>query len=253
MQVKVLGGCASDSTNYNLTAFLINGHVLFDAGTASSALSFEDLPAITHVVLTHAHLDHHRDLPFLIDNIIGRKDSPLEVVGEQEVIDTVHENIFNGKIWPDFSKLPEGNPIVKFRKLAPDQEAVLGELAFKPVLVNHSVPATGYIVMENDAAIVFSADTKATEAIWEEAARLGERLKAVFMECTFPDRMADLADRTCHLTPNTLVRELNKIKGFSGPVYAYHLKAQFRDEIAGELQSLGRNVMAAEDGMELEI
>ena len=254
MRIKVLGGFGSESGSSNLTAFLVNGCVMLDAGTASSVLSPDEQSAITHVALSHAHFDHIKALPFLADNLAGLKDKPVEVAGAPEVIDPIREHIFNGLIWPDFSKLPKDRPAFKFRKLAPGREVAFGGgLKLRAVRVNHSIPTTGFILREEGKAIVYSGDTKATEEIWEKASRLGRELKAVFVETSFPDRMADLAERTCHLTPKTLDKELRKIKGFDGPVYVYHMKTRYVVEIEHELHALGRNIIAVRDGMEWEI
>ena len=46
MKIKVLGGSGSEGPGFNLTGFLINDHVVLDAGTISAALS-EDEQAIS--------------------------------------------------------------------------------------------------------------------------------------------------------------------------------------------------------------
>ena len=58
MKIKVLGGFGSELPGCNLTGFLINGRIVLDAGTISSSLDVSDLRKISHVVLSHAHLDH---------------------------------------------------------------------------------------------------------------------------------------------------------------------------------------------------
>jgi len=256
MRIKVLGGFGSEQPCCNLTGFLLNGCVMLDAGTISTGLTIAEMTAITHVVLSHAHLDHTNALPFLADNVVGKKDSPVIVAAVDEVISAVSSHLFNNSIWPDFTKIPsEDNPVIKYHKLAAGREEKLGGgLEFKPVMVNHAVPTTGFIIKDGDKAIVYSGDTKATDEIWDVAAGLGNNLKAVLVETSFPNCMQEMADKSCHLTPQTLGKELDKIKGYDGSVFVYHVKCQYISEIEREIKALGREgITIVSDGMELEV
>jgi cAMP phosphodiesterase len=255
MKIKVLGGSGSLQKGVGLTGFLINGHVVLDAGTVPGALTVNEQADVTHVVLSHAHLDHISGLPFMVDNIAGLKGSPLQILASGPVLQTLSENIFNGKVWPDFTKIPSPKkPAMKFRELTPGREARIdGGLSIKPFRVNHSVPTTGYIIRENGKSVVYSGDTGATEDIWKAASRLGSALAAVFVETSFPDRMQDLADRTGHLTPRSLKDELKKITGYEGPVFVYHVKSQYLDEIKRELRALKRGVKIVRGGMDITV
>ena len=68
-----------------------------DAGALAHAVDPDDLAAIEHIVLTHAHLDHTLGLPFALGR--GR----FHVWGLQATLDAVRENLLNGRIWPDLS------------------------------------------------------------------------------------------------------------------------------------------------------
>ncbi len=256
MRIRVLGGFGSEQPCCNLTGFLLNGCVMLDAGTISTGLTTSEMTAITHVVLSHAHLDHTNALPFLADNVVGKNESPIIVAAVDEVISAVSSHIFNNSIWPDFTKIPsEDNPVIKYHRLVTGREERLGGgLSFMPVSVKHAVPTTGFIIKEGDNAIVYSGDTKATDEIWVAAAGLGSNLKAVLVETSFPNRMQDLADKSCHLTPQMMGKELDKIKGYDGPVFVYHVKSQHISEIEREIKALGRSgITVLRDGMELEI
>ena len=89
MKIKVLGACGSEQPGSCLTGFLINGRVVLDAGTVSSALTERELKRISHVVLSHAHLDHTRGIPFLADNLLGMGKDPLSVAGAPEALQAV--------------------------------------------------------------------------------------------------------------------------------------------------------------------
>ena len=57
------------------------------------------------------------------------------------------------------------------------------------------------------------------------------------MECAFPNRMSKLADVAKHLTPNLLRRELDKLPP-DLPIWIYHIKPQFYDEVVDELSTI---------------
>ena len=107
MQIRVLGCHGSQTPGCNTTSFLLNGKILVDGGVITSLLTIEEQVNIDYVLVTHAHLDHVRDIMFLADNICYlQKDRPLIVVGTRNVIDTLKTYLFNNIIWPDFSLLP---------------------------------------------------------------------------------------------------------------------------------------------------
>jgi cAMP phosphodiesterase len=255
MNIKVLGGSGSLQRGFGLTGFLINGHVVLDAGTISGALTVAEQAKVTHVVLSHAHLDHISGLPFMVDNVVGLKDSPLEILAFEPALLALRENIFNNKVWPDFTRIPTPkSPVMKFRKLTPGREARISDsLSIKPFRVNHSVPTTGYIISGQGKAVVYSGDTGPTDDIWKAASRLGPALRAVLVETSFPNRLQALADKTGHLTPQSLKGELEKIKGYEGPVFVYHVKSQYLAEIRRELGALKRGIKIVRGGMELKI
>jgi ribonuclease BN (tRNA processing enzyme) len=255
MKIRVLGASGSEQPGRGLTGFLINGRVVLDAGTVSSALTTNELSAISHVVLSHAHFDHTRGIPFLADNLLGMGKSPLCVAGPSETVAALSRHMFNNECWPDFTKIPSvKEPAIRFMKLAPGREYEIEGMSFKPVRVNHTVPTTGYIIREGGKAIVYSGDTKETESIWKAASKFGSELKAVLVETSYPDRMQEMADKTGHLTPRALGMELEKIEGFKGPVYVYHVKSRFQAEIEAGLRALGRKkVVVLKDGMALNI
>ncbi|MCK5375450.1 MAG: 3',5'-cyclic-nucleotide phosphodiesterase, partial [Acidobacteria bacterium] len=59
-------------------------------------------------------------------------------------------------------------------------------------------------------------------------------LKALITECSFPSRLEEVADISLHLTPRTLAVELAKLQK-DIPVYLYHLKPPFVEELREEL------------------
>ena len=105
------------------------------------------------------------------------------------------------------------------------------------VRVNHIVPTVGYLLENQEAAVLFSGDTAPTEQIWE-LGRSKQNLKGVFIEASFPNRLQDIADVSGHLTPRTFGEEYAKL-GRELPAFAYHIKPRFFEEVVTELEALG--------------
>jgi ribonuclease BN (tRNA processing enzyme) len=71
-------------------------------GTVASVLSIEEQKALEWALITHAHLDHVKDILFLADNLCTGERDPFIVMAPQGIIDLLHANLFNNVIWPDF-------------------------------------------------------------------------------------------------------------------------------------------------------
>jgi ribonuclease BN (tRNA processing enzyme) len=110
-------------------------------------------------------------------------------------------------------------------------------LRLTPVPVHHVVPTCGFIIEDGTTAVVLPADTAPTEAIWERA-NATPRVKAVFLEATFPDNMAWLADAALHHIPKTFGPEVAKLQ-HPAAVYAVHIKPRYHDAVVRELHALG--------------
>jgi len=88
-------------------------------------------------------------------------------------------------------------------------------------------------VEDDRAAVLFTSDTGATDEVWEVANRTNN-LRALIVEVSFPNRMQAVADLALHLTPQALAVELAKLKR-RVPVYLYHLKPPYLEELRREL------------------
>jgi ribonuclease BN (tRNA processing enzyme) len=144
--------------------------------------------------------------------------------------------VFNNVGWPDFAQIPPAAPVMKYRTLVDEAEQRVGDLWVTPVAVNHTVPTTGFILHDGTTGFIFSGDTGPTQAIWK-AARGLRGLRAIILECAYPNRLAQLADVARHMTPERIARELDKLPP-NVPVWIYHIKPQFYDEIAEQLSGI---------------
>ena len=113
--------------------------VLIDAGTGIGDLDLADLDSIRHVFLTHAHLDHIAGLPMLADRVFDENfEAPLTVYAREETLRAVQDHLFNGVIWPDFTKLPSAeNPMLRWHVCSPGDTITIGHRDFYAVDVMH--------------------------------------------------------------------------------------------------------------------
>jgi cAMP phosphodiesterase len=192
---------------------LIDNDVLIDAGTGIGDLELADLDSIRHVFLTHAHLDHVAGLPMLVDRIFDEKFLvPLTVYAREETLRAIQEHLFNGVIWPDFSKLPSAQkPMLRYRVCSPGDTIQIGHRDFYAVDVMHSVPSLGYTVQNSGGAFAVSGDTKSNETLWPVLNACND-LRVLVIEVSFPDEMERLASDSGHYCPRTLTRDLERLR-----------------------------------------
>lgn len=262
MNVKVLGCHGSDQLlpepgaprQCGTCGFLVNDRMLIDAGTISSRLSLAEQRGIGHVLLSHLHFDHIKDLPTLADNLVGESERPVVVAGVPEVLKGLEAHIFNGDVYPDFFRIPtEDRPVLATQPLTPGVAMRLDDLQVLPVEVNHVVPTVGFLIGDGIATLLYSGDTFRTDALWRTA-RAVPTLKAAFVETSFPDEEMELASISKHLTPRLLAEELDKLDRPDVAVYVYHMKPKFRARIVDQVNRLGlANVRVLEEGEEIFI
>lgn len=252
MEIRVLGCYGSQLPGFNTTSFLLNGRVLVDAGTVTSVLTMEEQMQIDHILITHAHLDHVRDVMFLADNvnILSRRKTPVAVMSTPGILQAIKDHLFNGVIWPDFLRIPSvEKPVMVFEPLELEVRYPLGDFFVTAVGVSHSVETVGYIIEFEGGTVVFAGDTGPTERLWEMA-RSRRDLRAVFIETSFHDRWRDLAALSGHLTPSCLDAELKKLGDHAPDIYLFHMKPL--DDLGLIKESVGRirnrNIKILEDG-----
>ena len=90
---------------------------------------------------------------------------------------------------------------------------------------------------DQNTAFVYSGDTAETQRIWE-VANQERRLRAAFIETSFPNDLKSVAKVSGHLTPDLLRREIMKLDRPDIALYIYHLKPSYRDLIKAEIQAL---------------
>lgn len=252
MRIRVLGAYGGSTPWHRQTSFLLDGTVTLDAGALTQSLTLEEQARVRSIIVTHSHLDHVASLPFLVENVFSRTDGPIEVVATKDVAALLQAHLFNDAIWPDFTRIPNHLlPAVTFRVVEAGVPFRVNGLHALAVPVSHVVPTYGYLVWNDEACVVFSSDTGPTEALWAEARRRAD-LKAIFVECSFPDAMSEIAEVSKHLTPRTLREEMRKFPA-SVPVNLYHMKPPTLPALRADVAALAEpRIRILDDGDELD-
>lgn len=238
MRLRVLGCHGGELPECRTTCLLIDGHLAIDAGALTGTLHLDELLQVDDIFLTHSHFDHVKDVPLMADLIVGRRSQPVRVRGLADTTATLAAHIFNDKLWPDFTRLPTPeNPTLALVPFEPNETMHVRDLAITGVSVAHPVDSVGFIVEKAGRSIAISGDTGPTQHFWDVVNERNDNV-ALFIELSFPNRMQWLADLSGHFTPQTLAIELTKIRS-DAPVYLYHLKPAFLDELRSEVAALG--------------
>lgn len=252
MKLRVLGCAGAEFPGFRPPAFLVDDHLLLDAGTIGAVLAGEEQWNIRHIFITHSHLDHIRAIPALADNIIVRNlHQTVCVHATPDAIAAMRKHLFNGVIWPDFTCLPDRNtPVISFVPIEAGASTVVSGYDIRAVAVNHTVPAVGYLVSHAGTTLAYTGDTGPTVDFWDHASAAD----ALIVEVSFPNSMEEMALTTRHLTSSLLRAELKKIGKLPRRILITHPKPQYRDTIRREIENLAlEGIELLHDGAVFEL
>jgi cAMP phosphodiesterase len=251
MELRVIGCHGGETPKHRTSAFVVDERLAIDAGSLTSGLDLRAQFRLHACLISHAHLDHMRDLATIADNRCQADCEPLIVGATASTIRAIKKHFFNNLIWPDFSQIPsKTRPTIKFVELKPERRTKLGDYTVRSVLVAHTIESSGFIVESDDATIAYSGDTGPTNRLWE-LLRKQDNLKALLMEVSFPNREQRLATVSGHHTPRTLALDLQKFGTPQDlPTLLYHIKPVFQSEVEQEcarLKKVNLTVMGLDD------
>lgn len=245
MELKVLGCHGGETPKHRTSSFVLDGVLGIDAGSVTGALTLQEQNRLQAVLVSHAHLDHVRDLATLADNRCQGGNRPLVIAGTPWTLAALKKHFFNDILWPDFSRIPlvaGGGMTIEWFPLEPENVYDVAGYRVQSVLVSHTIESAAFIVQKGDGCIAYSGDTGPTHRLWE-VLRETTSLRALLMEVSFPDEMHWLAQVSGHHTPRTLDAELDKLehrrRGL--PVLLYHIKPSFQRQVERELAKLRRS------------
>ena len=234
--IKILGASGSKAKNLNTTSFQIFKDIVVDAGNILNSLG-DDALHVNHIFLTHSHADHITDLPFIIETFFEKRKTPLTIYALEETINVLKKHSFNDVIWPDFTKIKllhsdEFSLVLKVIKA--DEILKINDYTIKAIEANHIPGSCGYVITKNDQAFLISGDTYTNPKIIEELNN-NEKIKSLLIECSFPDKLAELAKLTKHLTPSLVAELLSKVNRKDISVFLYHLKPNYKNELLEDI------------------
>ncbi|MBK6863878.1 MAG: 3',5'-cyclic-nucleotide phosphodiesterase [Ideonella sp.] len=244
MLIRVLGCSGAIAAGCRTTAFLLGDDVLVDAGTGVGDLTLAELARIDHILVSHSHLDHVLAIGLLADSVIRLREAagrpPIKVHALEATLDALRRHIFNGVIWPDFTRLPSAAlPVLELVPVEHGQRLVLGGKTVEVLCASHTVPACGFAVEGSRGCWVYTGDTGPNPALWRRLREL--KVAALVIETAFGDDERELAQVSRHLCPEMLGREL---AGLAGPangavdVHVTHVKPGEIDAVMAEIARL---------------
>lgn len=242
MQLRILGCSGGIGPGLRTTSMLIDDDVLIDCGSGVGDLTLAEQGSIRHIFITHGHLDHIAFIPFLVDSafdaLVG---NPITIHLQAETLDMLRQCIFNGKIWPDFAKLPnEAYPVITYDVIKPGQKVDVDGRIFDVIQVTHTQPAVGYRVQSpSGKSFAFTGDTKNTDEFWE-VLNSYPGLDVLIVECAYADHEDALSEIAGHHRPSTLSVDLDKLR-HQPALYITHQKPGQEDRIMHELSVLLTN------------
>jgi ribonuclease BN (tRNA processing enzyme) len=152
-------------------------------------------------------------------------------------LQALRAHIFNGVIWPDFTRLPTvQQPVLEFVAIETGQVIEIGSRRIEVLPAAHTVPAVGYAVEStapgSRGAWVFSGDTGPNPALWQRLRQM--RLATLVIETAFGDDEAELAQISRHLCPSMLAQELRLLPAPT-EVLITHIKPGEVDAVMSEI------------------
>jgi ribonuclease BN (tRNA processing enzyme) len=248
VKLKVIGSSGGEFPGHNLSAFLIDDKMLLDAGTIGAVLNEPSQWKIRTILITHAHLDHIKGIPFLADNlVIKNKAHSVTIISMQSVLTALKKNLLNNRIWPDFTIISAASrPVLLLKAVLPEKPLEIHGYTITAYKVNHSVPAVGYIIEDPEGKrLLYSGDTGPTEALWKAA----QNINCAIIEVSFPNNMKHMAMKTGHLTPELFMREVKKMECLPEKIFITHPKPLYLKQIRHEIKGLPlKHVTFIKDG-----
>jgi 3',5'-cyclic-nucleotide phosphodiesterase len=241
VDLRVIGCHGGETPRHRTSAFALDGRLAIDAGSLTSGLSLRDQCRLEACLVSHAHLDHVRDLATIADNRAQNDVPPLVIAGTKQTLAILKKHFFNGLLWPDFAKIPnEKNPAIRYLELKPEVRTVIAGYAVRAVLVSHTIECCAFVVEGKNGAgaIAYSGDTGPTDRLWSVLNGVAD-LRAMLMEVSFPNEIQRVATLSGHHTPQTLGPELLKYRSPKDlPVLLYHIKPSFQARVERECARL---------------
>lgn len=277
----------------NISAYLVapihtNDFICLDAGTLNAGIEKAISNKVFNVSATevqrkyikgycisHAHLDH---VSGLIIN--SPADSSKTVYATKKCMQMIENHYFNGETWANFGDEGPGFQLKKyhFQTLTIAEETPIANttMTVKAFPLSHGNPfeSTAFLIQNGKDAVLYLGDTgpdsieksNNLSELWKAIAPLiqSKQLKGIFIEVSFPNEQPDNL-LFGHLTPNHLMKELQKLEHLTGEaalksfkIIITHMKPPVQNmiKIKEQLQKqnhLGLQLFFPEQGKRFEL
>jgi ribonuclease BN (tRNA processing enzyme) len=236
MRVFILPGSSAGTPGHPLTGFVIDGRLAIDAGPLGGVGTPDEQAQIADVLLTHAHIDHVAGLPVFLDNVYRMRHPCPAVHALPDTLDAIQTDVFNDRLMPDFIGMSRRmEPFVSVHPVTPNMPFAVGRYTVTPIPLRHTIPTVGYLIDDKTDAVAILTDTGPIPEVLAAVVKW-PRLRAVFLECSFPNELEELARVTQHQTVSQFVAGARLFPP-GVRVYAVHVKPRYWDQVTAELTS----------------
>jgi ribonuclease BN (tRNA processing enzyme) len=241
MKLRVVGCHGGETPKHRTSAFVLDDRLAIDAGSLTSGLDLSAQMRLEACVVSHAHLDHIRDLATIADNRCQQGAAPLLIAAPRATIRVLKKHFFNDHLWPDFSKISAGSgPTIQYQELALERATTIAGYEVTAIGVSHTVDTAGFLIRSAEGTLAYSGDTGPTDRFWELLNQVND-LKGLLAEVSFPDEQQGLATASGHHTPRTLAADLAKLSDAQAvPTLLYHIKPFFQADVERQCARLKR-------------
>ena len=239
MELRVIGCHGGETPKHRTSAFVLDDCLAIDAGSLTAGLELRAQWKLKACLVSHSHLDHVRDLATIADNRAQKGVAPLIVAGSKATLATLAKHFFNGRLWPDFTRLPSpGRPAIVYQPLSLERPTQVAGYTVTAVPVSHTIDTGAFVVERNGVALAYSGDTGPTDRLWtvlNETPELRDKLRTMLVEVSFPNAQQDLATVSGHHTPATLITDVKKLENWKNfDFLLYHIKPMFQARVERE-------------------
>ena len=239
--IRILGAHGGKGLKSSTTCIQINANSVIDAGNILRGMD-EEAVNVDNIFLTHSHLDHISDIPFLIDAFFEKRTKPITIYGLEKTLKDLKNHIFNWEIWPDFCQIDliyHNFKAIEFKTIFLNETYTLDDgTKITPIENNHTNSSCGYIITKNNNSTLFTSDTYCCDSIWNKINN-NMSIKSVIIDVSFPSKFDKLAFDSKHLTPALLKDELRKLTRDDVRIYINHIKPAYEKELREEIHHFG--------------
>ena len=192
MDLKVIGCHGGETPKHRTSAFILDDRVAIDAGSLTSGIELKAQYALEACLVSHAHLDHIRDLATIADNRAQNGCPPLVVAGTEADDRDPEEALLQRPALAGLHEDPErrSTPTIRYQVLKPEVRTKIAGYtrARHPREPHDRVRRVHRREQERRASR--TAATRARPTASGRCSTRRQKLRALLMEVSFPNERA---------------------------------------------------------------